>query len=305
MTTQENQVPDSEQGRREELLTSKERTWSSFYLKGNFLGAKRLYDELYKTGLEWQADPETMTDIIADKAWNEYFIDKNGTAKTNASYVSANEGLEKLKNLQDTPAIHALRSRLFEVAGLCEAYLVDEADGPSEPLLKNSVEEAEKSAVTERIGEAKNGFALWLISPKQKRFEDAIPLFEDVAKVQEGIGNKRTAGHTHNNLVVCYNETGNFEKALEEADKALELYEDPNLNHSFSARFRKSLALRGLGKEKVDRSYFDEALAIYELHKNLRVNDPKLSEQEKARLIANEDKNISSLQQDVQALGLI
>ena len=126
-----------------------------------------------------------------------------------------------------------------------------------------------------------------------------------MARVQEEIGNRRTAGHAHNNLVVCYNETGNFKKAIEEADKALELYSDPNLNHSFSARFRKSLALRGLGKEKKDKSYVEQALAIYELHKNLRLNDPNLSEREKARLIANEDKNISSLQQEMQVLGLL
>ena len=117
-----------------------------------------------------------------------------------------------------------------------------------------------------------------------------------MARVQEEIGNKRTAGHAHNNLVVCHNETGNFEQAIEEADKALELYEDPNLNHSFSARFRKSVALRGLGR-------FEEALAIYELHKSLRAQDPKLSEQEKARLIANEDRNIEATKEQIKGKG--
>jgi len=221
MTTQENRMPDSEQGRRENLLNRKEKVWNDFYLKGNFSGAKPIYDEIYRTGLEWQADPETMADIIADKAWNEYFIDKNGITKTNTSYMSAKEGLEKLKDLKDAPAIHVLRSRLFEVAGLSEAYLVDETDEPGEPLFKSSVEEAEKSRVAERVGEAKNGFALWLISPKQKRFEEAIPLFQDVARAQEEIGNKRTAGHAHNNLTVCLNETKQFETAIQEADKAL------------------------------------------------------------------------------------
>ncbi len=293
MTNEQVPVPNSEQGKRLELLTRKERVWNDFYLKGNFPGAKPIYDELHKTAYEWQVDSETMAEIIGDKAWNEYFLDKNGTTKTNTSYVSAREGLEKLKGSENSPKIHALRSRLFEVAGLCEAYLVDEADEPSESLLRNSVEEAEKSEVAERIGEAKNGLALWLISPKQKRFEDSIPLFEDVARVQEEIGNKRTAGHAHNNLVFCYNETGNFEKAIEEADKALELYEDLNLNHSFSARFRKSIALRGLGR-------FEEALAIYELHKNLRNQDAKLSEQEKARLIASEDKNIEATKEQMR-----
>lgn len=305
MTTEHAPMPNSEQGKREELLNRKERTWNDFYIKGNFLEAQPIYDELYRTGLEWHVDPETMTEIIADKAWNEYYVDKNGTTKTNTSYLSAKEGLEKLKDSENSPEIHTLRSRLFEIAGLSEAYLVDEADELGEPLLRSSVEEAEKSRIVKRIGEAKNGFALWLIAPKQKRFEEAIPLLEDVARVQEEIGNKRTAGHTHNNLVVCYNETGNFEKAIEEADKALELYGDPQLNHSFSARFRKSLALRGLGKERVDKSYFDQALAIYELHKSFRVQDPNLSGQERARLITNEEKNISSLQQEMQTSGLL
>ena len=295
MTTNESPMPSSEQEKRQELLSRKERVWNDFYLKGNFLGGKPVYDELYRTGLEWQVDSETMAEIIADKAWNEYYVDKNGTTKTNTSYNSANEGLLKLRDSEDTPSIHSLRSRLYEVAGLSQAYLVDEADEPAEQLFRQSVEEAEKSQSLERVGEAKNGFALWLISPKQKKFEEAIPFFQGVAKTQEEIGNKRTAGHAHNNLVVCYNETKQFEKAIEEADKALELYEDPNLNHSFSARFRKSLALRGLGR-------FEEALAIYELHKNLRSQDAKLSEQEKARLIADEDKNIENTRKE---MGLI
>ena len=293
MTNEQVPIPNSEQGRRENLLGRKERAWKDFYLKGNFTGAKPIYDELYRTVSEWQVDSETMVEIVTDKAWNEYFIDKNGTTKTSTSYLSAKEGLEKLKDSEDVPKIHFLRSRLLEAAGLCEAYLVEEADEPAEPLFVQSVEEAEKSQTIERIGEAKNGFALWLISPKQKKFEEAIPLFEDVARVQEEAGNKRTAGHAHNNLVVCHNETRQFEKAVEEANKALVLYEDPNLNHSFSARFRKSLALRGLGR-------FEEALAIYELHKSLRSQDSKLSEQEKVRLNTNEDTNIAATRQQMQ-----
>lgn len=305
MTMPESPIPNSEQGKINELLSRKQRVWNEFYLKGNFPESKVRLDDLFETALEWQVDSETMTEIIADRAWSEYFIDKNGITKTKTSYISAKEGLEKLKDLENSPNIHALRSRLFEVAGLCEAYLVDEADEPGEPLFRNSVEEAEKSGVTGRIGEAKNGFALWLISPKEKRFEEAIPLFQDVARTQEEIGNKRTAGHAHNNLVICYNETGQFEKAIEEADKALELYEDPNLNHSFSARFRKSIALRELGKERRDKSYFNQALVIYEEHKKLREQDVNLSEQERTRLIANEDKNIVALQQEMQTLGLV
>lgn len=302
--TVENPMPSSDQERRAELLGRKERVWNDFYLKGNFAGGKPVYDQLYKTALEWQTDSETMADIITDKAWNEYYVDRNGTTKTNTSYVSAKEGLEKLGRLENLPKIHALRSRLFEVAGLCEAYLVDERDEPAETLFRSSVEEAEKSRIAERIGEAKNGFALWLISPKQKRFADAIPLFEDVARTQEEINNKRTAGHAHNNLILCYNETGQFEKAVQEADKALALYEDPNLNHSFSARFRKSLALRGLGRERKDRIYFDQALEIYEEHKRLRGQDTKLSDQERTRLIDNEGKNIEATRQEMRKLNI-
>lgn len=303
MVNEQVPMPNSEQGKREDLLSRKNEAWNDFYLKGNFPGGKPIFDELYRTGLEWQIDPETMAEIIADKAWNEYYIDKNGTIKTSTSYFSAKEGLEKLRNSVDLPQIHVLRSRLFEVSGLCEVYLVDEVDEPGEPLFKNSVEEAEKSGVAERIGEAKNGFALWLISPKQKRFDEAIPLFGDVAQVQEEIGNKRTAGHAHNNLVVCYNETGRFEKAVEEADKALELYGDPNLNHSFSARFRKSLALRGLGKEKRDKSYFDQAIKIYKLHIELRLKDENMARDRREELARNELDNIHNTQTEMEAIS--
>lgn len=294
MTT-ENPVPNSEQGRRQELLGRKDAIWNRLYLKGNFRESKAGLDILFQTAVEWGADKETLAHIIGDRAWSEYFIDKNGTTKTNASYISAKEGLDKLSNLEETPAIHFLRSNLFEVAGLSQAYLLDERDESAEPLFRQSVEEAEKSQVLERVGEAKNGFALWLISPRQKKFEEAIPLFQEVAIAQEGLENKRTAGHAHNNLIICHNETGRFEKAVEEADKALELYGDPNLNHSFSTRFRKSLSLRRLGR-------FEEALAIYELHKNLRTRDPNISEQDKARLIANEDKNIETTKKEMEKL---
>jgi tetratricopeptide (TPR) repeat protein len=302
MTSREDSIPNPEQNKKEELLGRKNLAWEKYYQKGDFAGAKPIYDDLHRTGEEWQVDPETMAEIIADKAWNEYFIDKNGTTKTNTPYLTAREGLEKLKNLEDSPVVCALRSRLFEISGLCEAYLVDEADESSELLFKNSVEEAEKSKIVERIGEAKNGFALWLISPKQKRFEKAIPLFEDVARVQEEVGNKRTAGHACNNLTVCFNEIKQYGKAISSADKALSLYGDPNLNHSFSARFRKSLALRGLGRENRDKDYFDQALAIYEEHKKLRVNDAKLLPEEKSRLIANEEKNIVATRLEMQKL---
>ena len=143
MINEQVSIPNSEQGRRENLLGREERAWKDFYLKGNFLGGKPIYDELYRTGLEWQVDSETMAKIISDKAWNEYYIDRNGTTKTNTSYLSAKEGLGKLKDLANTSNIHVLRSRLFEVAGLCEAYLVSEADEPAEPLFLQSVEEAE------------------------------------------------------------------------------------------------------------------------------------------------------------------
>lgn len=182
--TQESPIPNSEQGKINELLNRKQGIWNEFYLKGNFPESKMRLDGLFRTALEWQADSETMTEIIADRAWTEYFIDRNGTTKTSTSYNSAKEGLGNLVDLEETPAIHVLRSRLFEVAGLSQAYLVNELDEPAEPLFKQSVEEAEKSEISERIGEAKNGFALWFISPKQKRFEEAIPLFQEVAKVQ-------------------------------------------------------------------------------------------------------------------------
>ncbi|MDZ4228456.1 MAG: hypothetical protein U1E54_04400, partial [Candidatus Levybacteria bacterium] len=140
MTT-ENPVPNSEQGKRQELLGRKEAAWNDFYLKGNFLGVKPIYDELYRVASEWQVGSETMVEIIADKAWNEYFIDKNGTTKTNTSYLSAKNGLERLKDSGDSSDINVVRSRLFEVAGLSQAYLVDEADEPAEPLFRSSVEE--------------------------------------------------------------------------------------------------------------------------------------------------------------------
>lgn len=284
--------------RNKNFLKRNDRVWNESYLKGHHSECKRESNDLYKEAKESGVASEVLANILVTRSWCEYYFDKNGTTKTNTSYLSAKEGLEKSKN-------PVTRSQLFEVAGLTEAYIVDEKDEPAEPLFKHSVEEAEKTENRIRIGEAKNGFALYLISPKQKHYKEAIPLFEDVAQIQEEEKNKRGAGHAHSNLILCYNETKGFEKSIEEADKALKLYDDPNLNHSFSARFRKSLALRGLGKENKDKKYFDQALAIYEEHKILRNIDEKLTSEEKTRLIANEDKNIAATKLEIKYLDVI
>lgn len=299
------QMPSSDSERRRELLSRNFKIWIESYSKGNFESASHDYSALYETAKELNADPETLASIIIGKSWSEYYVDKNGKTKTNASYLSAQEGLAKLQDLQNTPVVHAMRSSLLEVAGLCQAYLVDEKDSKAEPLFRHSIEEAEKSGFKTTIGEAKNGFALWLISPQKKHFKEAIPLFEEVAEIQKGENNRRGEGHAHNNLILCYNEIGQFEKAVEEADKALELYEDPNLNHSFSARFRKSIALRGLGKERRDKNYFDQAIKIYKLHIELRFQDKNITEGRRQELTRNELDNINNTQTEMEESGSV
>lgn len=300
MVNEQVSMSNSEQGKREELLGRKNAAWNDFYLRDLFPEAIKRDDDLLKIGLEWKVNPEVIVEILADRAWAEYRNDKKGATKISTSYNSAKEGLEKLKDSEDTSRIHVLRSRLFEVAGLCQAYLVDEKDSKAEPLLWESVKEANKSGVKARIAEAKNGLGAWLISPKESRFAEAISVFkealQDVAGVLEEANAKRTAGNIHHNLVVCYRETDRLPEALIEGDKALELYGDPYSDNSFSVRFKKSIALRRLGR-------FEEALEIYELHKRLRSEDSKLSEQERARFIANEDKNIEATKQEMQNLS--
>lgn len=297
--------PEQFRDRKREILSTNFRIWIASYSKGDFETARQNASDLYEIAKKWRINPETLAAVLITKSWSEYYVDKNGKARTNASYLSAREGLTKLQNSKKTPIAYAIRSSLFEVAGLCQAYLVDEKDAKAEPLFRHSIEEAKKSGFKSVIGEAKNGLALWLVSPKQKCFKEAISLFKEVAKIQKEENNKRGEGHAHNNLVVCYNETGQFAKAVEEADKALELYADPNLNHSFSARFRKSLALRKLGKERKDKAYFDQALAIYEEHKKLREQNVKLSSQEIEGFIRNEDANILNTQEEMRELGFV
>lgn len=295
--------PEQFRDRKREILSRNFRIWIASYSKGDFQTARQDASALYETAKKWKINPETLASVLITKSWSEYYVDKSSNARTNASYLSAREGLMKLQNLKKTPIVYSIRSSLFEVAGLCQAYLVDEKDAKAEPLFRHSIDEAKKSGFKSVIGEAKNGLALWLVSPKQKCFKEAIPLFKEVAEIQKGENNKRGEGHAHNNLILCYNETGQFAKAVEEADKALELYADPNSNHSFSARFRKSLALRKLGKATKDKKYFEQALAIYEEHKRLREQNVKLSSQEIEGLIRNEDANISNTQKEMQELN--
>jgi tetratricopeptide (TPR) repeat protein len=123
------------------------------------------------------------------------------------------------------------------------------------------------------------------MSSNQKRFEEAIPLFEEAGKIQEKAGNNRGAGHTHNNLIACFNETGDFERAITEADRALELYDDPQLDHSFTARYRKSQTYIKLGR-------LDDALKIYDLNIKLIEENDKLSPEEKEKRIKQHNANI-------------
>ncbi len=182
--------PEQWKDRRREILSTNFKIWIASYSKGDFESARDDVSALYEIAKKWNVSPETLASVLITKSWSEYYVDKNGKTRTNTSYLSAQEGLRKLQGLKNTLIVYEMRSSLFEVAGLCQAYLVDEKDAEAEPLFRHSVEEAKKSGFKTVIGEAKNGFALWLISPKQKRFEEAIPLFEEVARIQKGENNK-------------------------------------------------------------------------------------------------------------------
>lgn len=280
------------------------------YLEGKFIEAAQQANNLFSIAVERQVDPELQAEILSTSAWAEYYVAQDTKRKREVpskdSYLSAKQGIE----LSQDPRI---RSRLFEAAGLSQAYIFDEQDEPAEPLFRQSIEEAERSQVNARIGEAKNGFALWFISPGQRRFEEAIPLFQEVTQIheeelqrdniqeQERSSLHRVAGHGYNNLILCFNSTGRFEEAVESANKAIEHYRqhnnDPHLNHAFSARHRKSLAWRGLGEQTGNELYFRQAIGIYQMHRELRVEEGRLD------LAENEDRNITATEEEMGHLA--
>lgn len=288
----------------EKVIELNSSIWKEQYSKQHdYLGAESMARSLReKADEQGIKSPDIIAELWATEAWSQYRQDVNAKTKDNRSWKNAKEGIGLLI---DPNANHEIRSRLLGVAGLCQAFLVNEQDEPAEPLLMRSLEEAKSSGNLSLLGESTNEFALGFFArarqekdPNNKKeyYQKAIPFFEDAVRIHEEAGTQdEKAGHPYNNLIECYSSVGRYEDALKSAEKASEKYkenEDPTSPHCFSMRFRKSIALRGLGR-------FDEALEIYEQHKKLRIEDSKLSDQEKARLIENEDKNIEATNREM------
>lgn len=279
--------------------------WESQYRQDKYAEAEQSFTDLKNKALEQGIDSEVIAGVIANLAWSQYRDDDVSTPKKqdNRSWITAKEGLTLLK-IPETD--HETRSRLLEVAGLCQLFLVNEQDEAADSLLRQALEEAQHYGEPSQIGESTNGFGLLFFGKaraetdtdkKKEYYQQSIPYFQDAARIHEEAQTQgQRAGHPYNNLIECYNNLGIYEQAIGNANMAFVKYNDTFSPHSFSARFRKSLSWRGLGVQTRNELYFNQALAIYEVHKELRF------EQGRQDLAANEDQNIETTRQEMQEI---
>ena len=290
--------------------------WKKDYKSGEYAEAIKKYKELFNGAKENNASDEELADILSNWAWPQYYFDKNkktenGETKPATAYNLAMQGIEKIKDLEE-PKHDSMRSLFYLVAGLTKAYVVKEKGPDVETLFNQSLEWAKKSKDDERIGAATNGYGLYLVY--EERYQEAIPHFDRAAEIQNKQGNKREAGHAHNNLAKCYNQIGFntsdrderanlFKEAINEADKALKLYNSDNdIDHFLSAGYRKSQSHMALGQ-------FTEALKIYDSNIAIITNHPTLSKKHKEEKIKQQKNNIEKIttttDEDVKNTGVI
>ena len=284
--------------------------WRERYLKSAYSQAISSADILKelaeKKGLSGN---EALAWCDCTVSWAQYRSDRNNKQKNNRSWKRAKEALVLARD-------PFLRSLLFEVAGLCQIYLVDEQDEKAEPLIRQGVEDAEKSGQQGRIGEAKNGFGLWLMA--LGRWKEAMAEFVEVDEIQEAAGEDRLCGNANNNLIRCFlrlaeksEKIWHGEAAIQycldglaRADRAIEKYHDAPIDHTMSARFRKTEVLRLLGKLTKERRYFEEAITIYRENK---ARWPKVLEGQSSETVekklSQEEENIKSTEKEMEGLA--
>lgn len=92
-----------------------------------------------------------------------------------------------------------------------------------------SITEAEESGMPTKIAQAKNDYGRWLMSDRQRRYREAVPLFRDVAEIQESQGKRIESANAYQKLSTCLfliGDVDGLKKAEEAVKKAIELYPD-------------------------------------------------------------------------------
>ncbi len=136
---------------------------------------------------------------------------------------------------------------------------------------KSSIRQAKKSGIPTVIAQAKNNYGSWLMSDRQRRYGEAVPLFREVAAIQESQGNEIKAADAYQRLSSCLFLIGDVE-SLQEAEeavrKAIELYPDSEdfTEPKGTAVVKRIAILASLTHQTGDTDYFNQGVKVYETY---------------------------------------
>jgi tetratricopeptide (TPR) repeat protein len=138
-----------------------------------------------------------------------------------------------------------------------------------DPAFKSSIRKAKKSGIPTVIAQAENNYGRWLMSDRQRRYGEAVPLFREVAEIQEAEFNMGEAAQAYHMLSSCLFLMGgvdDLKKAEEVVKKALELYPDSEefMESKQSAIIQHISILGSLNNQTGNIDYFIQGQRICE-----------------------------------------
>lgn len=147
----------------------------------------------------------------------------------------------------------------------------------------SSIRKAQKSGIPTVIAQAKNNYGSWLMSDPQRRYGEAVPLFREVAEIQESQGNEIKAADAYQRLSSCLFLIGDVD-GLKEADeavkKAIELYPDSedSTEPKGTAIVKRIAILTRLTRQTGDMDYFNQRMEVYKTYAE-RLNGEEVQKQ--------------------------
>ncbi|EKD64511.1 MAG: hypothetical protein ACD_50C00361G0001 [uncultured bacterium] len=140
-----------------------------------------------------------------------------------------------------------------------------------EEALKFSIKEAENFGDQSVIVKTQNKLAHWLMT--DRRYEEAIPLFRNIAQFQELHHDDRLA-HSFHMLSSCLShqdDSENLREGIEFAEKAFQLYGDSE-EHTESKKSTVALQvsiLYNLSQKTKNKDYAEKIKKVYKKHQSL------------------------------------
>lgn len=136
-----------------------------------------------------------------------------------------------------------------------------------DPAFNASITKAEKSGIPTVMAQAKNNYGRWLMSKEQKRYREAVPLFQEVAKIQASQDNRIEAADAYQMVSSCaliIGDVDSLKEGEEAVKKAIELYPDSGdfTELKGTARIKHLAILASLFRQTGNMDYFNQGVEL-------------------------------------------